>query len=189
MGMRPRKGGVMRRIALLAAVTVLLAFSAAWADEGLKLAILDVQRVVDESEKGRKVSDKVREFTDKKRAEVEKKLMEREKKADELEKQIQSGIMSDEATKKKVEEFQKYAAGVEKFARESENEVRKFASERKKEIVIVLEGIIDDIGRERGYDMIFRYENVVYNSTRIQDITKDVIVEYDAMKEKGGRNK
>jgi len=179
----------MRRIAIMAAVIVLLAFSAAWAEDGLKLAILDVQRVVDESDKGTKVSEEVRAFTEKKRVEVEKKLAEREKKAKELEGQLQSGIMSDEAAKKKVEEFQIYSAEIEKFARDSENDARKYANERKLEIIKVLEGIIEGIGRERGYDLIFRYENVVFNSDRIPDITKDIIVEYDAMKEKGEKKK
>jgi outer membrane protein len=183
------KGGVMRRITLMAAAFVLLALSAAWAEDGLKLAILDVQRVVDESDRGKKVSDEVRVFTDKKRAEVEKRLLERENKAKELEKQLQSGILSDEAAKKKVDEFQKYAAEVEEFARESENEARKYANERKLEIIRSLEDIIDKLGEDRGYDIVLRYENVVYNSDRIPDITKDVTVEYDSSKEKGSRKK
>lgn len=174
----------MRRVAMMAVLFVLIAFSAAWAEDGLKFAVLDVQRVVDESEKGKKVSEEVRAFTDRKRAEVEKKLAERESKAKDLEKQLQSGIMSDEAAKKKVEEFQAYSAGLETFARESEIEARKYANERKLEIIKALEGIIDQIGAERGYDLILRYENVVFNSDRIPDITKDVIVEYDSMKEK-----
>jgi len=179
----------MKRIAVLVAALVLLAISTAWAEDGPKLAILDVQRIVDESEKGKKVSAEVREFTDKKRKEVEKKLSEREKKAVDLEKQLKSGIMSDDAAKKKVDEFQKYSAGVEKFARDSENEARKFASERKLSIIKSLEGIIERMGKDRGYDIIFRYENVVFNSDRIADITKDVITEYDAFKEKGSKKK
>ena len=179
----------MRRIAILAAVLVLMAFSTAWAEGGLKLAIMDVQRVVDESEKGKKVSEDVRVFTDKKRAEVEKKLSEREKKAQDLEKQLQAGIMSDDAAKKKIEEFQEYAAAVENFARESENEARNYANERKLEITKSLEGIINKLGEERGYDIILRYENVVYSSDRVTDVTRDVIVEYDAMKEEDKKKK
>jgi len=179
----------MKKVAVLVAALVLLAISTAWAEDGLKLAILDVQRIVDESEKGKKVSAEVRKFTDKKREEVEKKLAEREKKAIDLEKQLKSGIMSDDAAKKKVNEFQKYSADVEKFARDSENEARKFASERKLSIIKSLEGIIEKMGKEKGYDIIFRYENVVFNSDKIADITEDVITQYDALKEKRSKKK
>lgn len=171
----------MRKVVLMVAVFVLLVFSAAWAEEGSKFAVLDVQRIVDKSKHGQKITSDVKVFTEKKREIVKSKLAEREKKASDLEKQLKSGIISEEAAKKKVAEFQKYAEDVENFAREAEEEARQFANEQKLLIIRDLEGLVDKVAVEKGYDLIFRYESVVYNSPNVVDITDDVILKYDSL--------
>lgn len=175
----------MRKVVLMVAAFVMLAFSAAWAEGDMHYAVLDVQRIVDGSKYGQKVASEVKAFTEKKREEVRVKLAAREKRAADLEKQIKSGLLSQEAGKKKIEEFQKYAAEVDNFAREAEEEARRFANEHKLEIIKDLEVIVDRVAVEKGYDLIFRYESVVYNSPKIVDITDDIIVEYDALKVSG----
>ncbi len=170
----------MKKVILLVAVFVLLASSSAFAVSE-KFAIIDVQRIVAESKKGQAAIEDVKRFTERKRAEAEKKLAERDQKAQALEKQIKSGIIAEDAISKKVEEFQAYVAEVEEFARNAEQDAREFAQRRETDVKVDLEDIVDKIGAEKGYLIIFRYENVVYNDKSIKDITDDVVSAYDAL--------
>ena len=180
----------MRKIILLLSAALLLLSSApALAADASNFAIIDVQRIVTDSKRGQKVIEEVKAFTDKKRAEAEVKLAEREKKAMDLEKKIQSGIMSEDAAKKEIAKFQTYAGEVEEYARNAEKEARDFAEKKENSVKEDLEAIVDRIGKDKGYLLIFRYENVVYNDESVVEITDDIIAAYDSAKEAKGKKK
>lgn len=172
----------MRKTVTFVLAILLLASPMAFAADKAQFAVLDVQRVVDDSNHGKKISDLVKEFSAKKRVEVEKKIEEREQKAMDLEKKLKSGVIAEEAAQKTIEEFQKYALEVDEFARQAENEARDFATEQKKQVIKDLDAVINKVSEERGYLIVFRYENVVYADESVPDVTDDIIVEYDAMK-------
>ena len=172
-----------KTILLMVAALVLFACSSAFAQAD-NFAIIDVQRIVADSKRGQAAVEDVKKFTERKRTEAEKKLTERDKKAQELERQIKSGIIAEDAINKKVEEFQAYVAEIEEFARKAEQDAREFAQRRETDVKVDLEAIVDRIGAEKGYLIIFRYENVVYNDKSIKDITDEVIAAYDALDDK-----
>lgn len=176
----------MRKIALMVVLAIVFACPAAFAGEPGKMALVDVQRVVMESATGKKLIAEMKEFSNKKKAEVQSKLEERDARGKDLQKQIQSGVLTEEAAQKKITEFQAYMADVEKFAHDMEEEVRNHNAAREDTIKKDLAEIIERMGKEGGYMLILRYENVVYNDESIPDITAKVIAEYDAAKSKAG---
>lgn len=178
----------MKRILLITVAAFLLACPIARAETaGKDFAIIDVQRVVDQSDFGKKMNKKVDEFFKKKNDEVEKKLAERANRYNALQKKLNSGLLSPEAVKKETEEFQEYYKKVDEAARAAEKEMRDYAGEIELGIKKDLFEIIGKLGEEKGYVMIFSYDKVLYNAPSVVDITDEIIKRYNEFKPAGGK--
>ncbi len=171
-----RVGGI--GLAILA--TMALALSAYGAE--LKIAYIDVQRILAESERGKAVKKEI----EKRGAEMDKIF--RQKKAElqalreELEKQ--SALLSEEARKEKEKEYQRKMKELERFVRDSREEIRQMEVEKTTALLKSLEKVVKKIGEEQHYTLILEKQRsfILYAPPEL-DITDEVIKAFDAAKE------
>ena len=169
---------------LLLAAFIMLAcplISAAKDTAGLKIAYIDLQKVMGMSEAGKKS----REILEKKRADLGKKIKDKEmqlnqKKAD-LERQ--GMMLSSSAKAEKEAEYQKEVRNFKLFVSDSEQELKKTYQELTKSILRDLEKVIIKFGKEGNYSMILgKQESSIFYADKAYDVTQPVIDAYNKWK-------
>ena len=179
----------MKKTVLIMMVLAFFASAPAFAAEGVKIGIVNEQKVVDDSEYGKKMNAEVDALFKSKNAEVEKALNERNKKGAAIKKSITSGLMSEDARLKAIAEFEQYAVSVDEFIRKTENDMRRYAMDIEMDIKKDLFGIIQVVGDDMGFTVIFSYDKVLYVDKDAVDISDEVIKRYNALKSGGGATK
>jgi len=170
-------------VMLLAAFIMLACplISSAKSNAGLKIAYIDLQKVMGLSEAGKKS----REILEKKRADLGKKIKDKEmqlnqKKAD-LERQ--GMMLSASAKAEKEAEYQKEVRNFKLFVSDSEQELKKTYQELTKSILRDLEKVIIKFGKEGKYSMILgKQESSIFYADKAFDVTQQVIDAYDKWK-------
>lgn len=169
---------------LLLAAFIMLAYpllSLAQNALGLKIAYIDLQKVMGLSEAGKQS----REILEKKRADLGKKIKEREiqlnQKKTELERQ---GMMLSAAAKAEKEgEYQKEVRNFKLFVSDSEQELKKTYQELTKAILKDLEKVIIKFGKDGNYSMILgKQESSIFYADQSLDVSQQVIDAYNSWK-------
>ncbi len=150
-----------------------------YAAESTKIGYIDLQRIVYESEEGKKAKSELDALIKSKQAVVDEKRQNLEKLKSELEKQ--ASVLSPEARKAKQDEIEKLEREYLRFAQDSETELRKKDAELKERIVKEIFELMDKIGKEEGYTLILDRSMVIYGNKEI-DITNTVIKKYNESK-------
>jgi outer membrane protein len=145
----------------------------------MKIGYIDLQRIVYESEAGKKAKSELDALIKSKQAVVDEKRKTLEKLKSDLEKQ--ASALSPEARKAKQDEYEKNEREFLRFAQDSETELRKKDAELKEMIVKEVFELMDKIGKEEGYTMILDRSMVIYGNKEI-DITNMVIKKYNESK-------
>ncbi len=149
------------------------------AAELMKIGYIDLQRIVYESEAGKKAKSELDALIKSKQAVVDEKRKTLEKLKSDMEKQVSA--LSPEARKAKQDEYEKNEREFLRFAQDSETELRKKDAELKEMIVKEVFELMDKIGKEEGYTMILDRSMVIYGNKEI-DITNIVIKKYNESK-------
>ena len=149
------------------------------AAELMKIGYIDLQRIVYESEAGKKAKSELDALIKSKQAVVDEKRKTLEKLKSDLEKQ--ASALSPEARKAKQDEYEKNEREFLRFAQDSETELRKKDAELKEMIVKEVFELMDKIGKEEGYTMILDRSMVIYGNKEI-DITNIIIKKYNESK-------
>jgi len=145
----------------------------------LQIGYIDLQRIVYESEAGKKARSELDALIKSKQAVVDEKRKTLEKLKSDLEKQ--ASALSPEARKAKQDEYEKNEREFLRFAQDSETELRKKDAELKEMIVKEVFELMDKIGKEEGYTMILDRSMVIYGNKEI-DITNIIIKKYNESK-------
>src|SRR5256886_17070550 len=109
----------MRRT--LFAASVLAVSAPAFAARAQKFGYVDVQRAIQETEEGKAARTRLKGEFDQRRAQIDKKSQDLEKMQQEYDKQ--QAVLSDDAKKKKQEEFQKLLVDTRKSASELQEDL------------------------------------------------------------------
>jgi outer membrane protein len=144
-----------------------------------KIGYIDLQRVVYESEAGKKAKSELDALIKSKQAIVDEKRQTLERLKSELEKQ--ASVLSPEARKSKQDEIEKMEREYLRFAQDSETELRKKDAELKETIVKEIFELMDKIGKEEGYSLIFDKSMFIYGNKDL-DITNMIIKKYNESK-------
>lgn len=169
---------------LLLAAFIMLAcplLSFAQPAPNLKIAYIDLQKVMGLSEAGKQS----REILEKKRADLGKKIKEREmelnQKKSDLERQ--GMMLSDSAKAEKEAEYQKEVRNFKLFVSDSEQELKKTYKELTKAILKDLEKVIVKFGKEGNYSMILgKQESSIFYADKAYDVSQQVIDAYNSWK-------
>ncbi len=169
----------MRKYALwgLIGLTIVLAADLAWA-EGLKIAYVEGQRILDESEAGQKMRKELEKLMRTKEVKLREMVAELNKLDEELTRR--QLVLSGEGRKKIEEELQRKELEIKRYREDSLYTLKKFRRNSLKEVNDASMKIIKKIGKQDNYSFIFeaREANMLYMDAA-NDITNRVIKLYD----------
>ncbi|MGA2026744.1 MAG: OmpH family outer membrane protein [Syntrophobacteraceae bacterium] len=159
-----------RLVAVLAGI--MLVVLAGCNAEAPKIGVVDVVRVINESNAGKKANAELDALVKAKQAELKRK-------ADAVEK-LKKGIEKEQAATRKAEEEKLGKANSEyqKLVSASDAEVQKRAAQLKSMILEDLKKVLGAIGREEKFLLILTTDNMAYFQKTI-DITDRVVKKYN----------
>jgi outer membrane protein len=136
------------------------------------IAVIDPQKVVQNSEMGKKALAEIKTLKDRKQAEIDQRQNSIQSMRDKLEKQ--RDILSAEAREKLTSDVQKAVTDLRRLSEDSEAEIQRELGKAIKGIEEKVLPIIKKMGEERGYSVIIQKDQLVYFSAK-NDITDEVI--------------
>jgi outer membrane protein len=165
-----RKEKILKRLgSVLMGFFVLTAI--ACSGEPPKIGVVDVVRVVNDSNEGKKANAEVNDLVKAKQAMIKKNAETVEKLKRSLER---------EPSKAKRDELNKAVVGYQKLVSAADEEVKQKATELRKVVLDHIRKALDTIGQEEKFILILTNENVGYSQKSI-DITDKVIKKYNEL--------
>ena len=170
----------MRKIMLLLSLVLILP-TISFAVDPFKIGCIDLQKVLYESEAGKKAKSDIDALIKSKQSALDEKRKVIEKLRGELEKQ--ASVLSPEAKKSKQDELEKMEREYLRVAQDSDTEVRKKDNELRDIILKEILELVNKVGNEEGYTLIIERGTVLYLD-KVIDITDEVIKKYNELKTK-----
>lgn len=166
---------------LIVAVSVVLAFvSVSFAQEPakapVKIGVVNLQRLLNESDYGKFAKGAIEEAFKQKQAVIERKVKDKDKLAKDLEKQAMA--LSDDERRKRAEELDAVERAIDHMVSDAEKDMQKLDRQKKEEFLKAVDQIIERMGKEDGYAMILPTDAVVYVEDSL-DITNTVMSIYN----------
>jgi outer membrane protein len=189
MQCRPRGGAAtrgvdMRTVSVLGGMAALvLLLLGAGAEAASKVGFVDIQKVLVRSVAGVAAREQLEREKAAMQKDVDTRRAEVEKLREELEKK--GLVLSPEAKREKEETLQRKVRDLRRLVDDFQKELEKKEQGATGKILQELTGVIEQIGKERGYLLILekRGAAVIYGDIEA-DITEDIIKVYDQIKAK-----
>lgn len=161
------------------AILLLVLFALpAWAQERFKIGVVDIQRVISESQAGNAAKEKFRSQIKKVESDLVKEKQEVDKLKGDFDKK--SPLMNEEDRRNLEKEIQKRERGYVLSARDSQEELRQREGEMTAEIFKDIAKIVNELGKTEKFSLILeRSSGPLYSDDAI-DITKRVIELYNS---------
>ena len=158
---------------------LLLAFFAlpAGAQERVKIGVVDIQRIISESQAGKVAKERFRTHVKKVETELIREKQEVERLKSDFEKK--SPLMKEEDRRSLEKEIQKRERGYVLSARDSQEELRQKEGEMTGEIFKDIVKVVNEVGKGDKFSIIVERSQVPYSDEGI-DITKKVIDLYNS---------
>lgn len=155
--------------------------SYSWSLEKMKIAVVDLNKCIRESLKGKRLYRRLEDKRDVLQRKVNQKETELKKLQDELKKQAM--LLSPEALRKKRRLFERKQQEYRYFLEDAQDELRAEEARGIEKILGELRGVIAKIAKKNGYTLVLEKSKggVLYNRVGI-DITAEVIKEFDNIK-------
>jgi outer membrane protein len=163
------------RVAALAVAAVVLAF-APLASAQMRVAVVDTQRAVMETEDGLRAQATLKKLFDKRQRELDQKQKDLQKEREELEKN--RAQINTEAMAKRVENWQREMAQVQAVFVEYNKELQQKQNELTQPIVQKTVGIIRRLATQEGFDLVLERQAATYFRADL-DLTDRVITLYN----------
>ena len=163
------------RFAALAVVASVVAF-APLASAQMRVAVVDTQRAVMETEDGLRAQATLKKLFDKRQRELDQKQKDLQKEREELEKN--RAQINTEAMAKRVENWQREMAQVQAVFVEYNKELQQKQNELTQPIVQKTVGIIRRLATQEGYDLVLERQAATYFRADL-DLTDKVITLYN----------
>lgn len=166
---------------VFAVALILIIQQSAFGEEPYKIAVIDIQGVIDKSSEGKRISTSLKE----KQASLKSRFNEKQKELQDLQKELEkeSMMLSLDAQEDKRKEFERKSRELQYLYQDLNEEMNKTDLEARKLFLKDLEGIITAIAKEDDIDMILerRSGGVIYVSG-VMDITDKVVAELNKLK-------
>lgn len=147
----------------------------------LKIAYVDIQKAVNESNAGKEAKKTITKDVEKFQRLVADKQKELQALKESLDKQVL--MLTPDARANKEKEYQNKLREFQRWGEDTQNEVNQKRIEMERNISAALLKVIQKIGADEGYTVILeKNENIVLYVSKSIDITDRVIKAYDAQK-------
>ncbi len=151
------------------------------AADTVKFGAIDIQKVLNESEAGKKAKSDLESLIKSRQSNIDEKGKVIEKMKSDLEKQ--TSVLSADARKNKEDELERVVREYQRLVQDSQADIKKKEAELTDGILKEIRDLVDKIGEEEGYTIIFEKGTVLYSSKGI-DVTESVLKRFDAAKAK-----
>jgi outer membrane protein len=162
----------MRRFA----IACLLATAASAAARAEKLAYVDVQRAIQETEEGKAARGRLKAEFDQRKSQIDKKSADLEKMQQEYEKQ--APVLSDEAKRKKQEEFQKALIDARQSAGALQEDMNRQEQQAMGNILQRLQQVVAEIAERESITFVMDKSTLLF-APAAGDITNEVVRRYN----------
>jgi outer membrane protein len=166
----------LKAFTALAICAATLGLTANAAAEG-KIAVIDTQRAIMETEDGLRAQATLKKLFDKRQHELDKKQTDLQKEREDIEKQ--QNVLSKGALQKRVEKWQREMIQLQTVFVEYNKELQKKQGELTQPIFQKAMGIIRRLATQDGYDIVLDKQAVPYVRSDL-DLTDRVIQGYNA---------
>jgi len=171
-------------LALAGALTLPPVFAQQGAAQG-SIAVIDVARILEESTSGKELLAELKKIQESKYGEAEAQQNEMK----ELQARISEGrlSLSQERLEELRKELERKAIALKRFEDDSNRELNEFRQTRLERIEARLMPIINQVGEEFGYTLIFnKFQSGLVFARQEIDITDLILQRFDAATEQGG---
>ena len=183
------RGGVV-----LGLVALFMLGGQAYAQRGVKIAVVDLQAVLDSSVRGKSAKDSLRKLGLELQEQIKSKRAFKEKREAELqqlrtEMRTQSPLLNEKARVAKQEAFRKKARELKRFIDDTNNFIEDAMQEfREKEgvetrrLLVEVRKVVKEVGKQEGYILVLEGNEsaaLVLYAEKAIDITSKVIQRYD----------
>lgn len=164
-------------------VGLVLAFSAsiATAQERVRIGFVDIQRVIAESQAGKRAKDRFQAQIKKAEADVTKERQDLERMRADLDKK--GPLLKDEERRNMEADFQKRTVNLQRTMGDYQQDLRQKENEMMSDILKELEGVVSELGKAEKFTVILERSQILY-SDQGTDITTKVIEAYNARAKK-----
>lgn len=170
-----------KRIGMVIGMMILSGWlGSVWAAD-FKIAYVDIQRAVNESNAGKDAKKAITKEVEKFQRQIADKQKELQTMKESLEKQ--APMLNPDARATREKEYQNKLREFQRWGEDTQNEVNQKRMEMERNISISLQKVIQKIGADEGYTFILeKNESVVLYISKTIDITDRVIKAHDAQK-------
>jgi len=170
-----------KRIGMVIGMMILSGWlGSVWATD-FKIAYVDIQRAVNESNAGKDAKKAITKEVEKFQRQIADKQKELQTMKESLEKQ--APMLNPDARATREKEYQNKLREFQRWGEDTQNEVNQKRMEMERNISISLQKVIQKIGADEGYTFVLeKNESVVLYISKTIDITDRVIKAHDAQK-------
>jgi len=161
----------------LVVVTLALSVSFASAQERMKIGYIDVQRVIAESQSGKRAKERFQVQVKKAESDVQKERQDLERLKSDLDKK--GPLLKEEERRSMEGDLQKRSVILQRTMNDYQQDLRQKESEIMSDILKEVEQIVNEVGKAEKFTLIFERSQIIYSDQGI-DITSKVIETYNS---------
>ena len=161
----------------LVVATLALSVSFASAQERMKIGYIDVQRVIAESQSGKRAKERFQVQVKKAEADVQKERQDLERLKSDLDKK--GPLLKEEERRSMEGDLQKRSVILQRTMNDYQQDLRQKESEIMSDILKEVEQIVNEVGKAEKFTLIFERSQIIYSDQGI-DITSKVIETYNS---------
>ena len=165
----------------LVAGMLVLSCTVALAQERIKIGFIDVQRIISESQAGKKAKDRFQAQVKKAEADVQKERQDLERLKNDLDKK--GPLLKDEERRNLEADLQKRSVTLQRTLGDYQQDLQRRNNEMMAEILKELEQVVTEVGKADKFTLILERSQILYSDQAI-DITNKVIDAYNTRMKK-----
>ena len=159
---------------------LVLSFSTAWA-QAVKIGFVDLQRIIADSQAGKKANDRFQAQIKKAEADLQKERQDLERIKTDLDKK--GPLLKDEERRNLEADFQRRSVNLQRNMSDQQQELQRKRNEMMSEILKELEQVVTDVGKAEKFTLILERSQILYSDQAV-DITNKVIEAYNSRAKK-----
>jgi outer membrane protein len=164
-------------------VVAALALSASFvsAQERVKIGFIDIQRVIAESQAGKRAKDRFQAQIKKAEADLQKERQDLERLRNDIDKK--GPLLKEEERRNMEADFQKRSVNLQRTLGDYQQDLRQKENQMMSDILKELEVIVNEVGKAEKFTLILERSQILYSDQGI-DITTKVIETFNSRTKK-----
>ena len=161
----------------LVGLALVFTVSFAAAQDRVKIGYVDIQRVIAESQAGKRAKERFQAQVKKAESDVQRERQDLERMRADLDKK--GPLLKDEERRNLEADFQKRSVTLQRTMGDYQQDLRQKENEMMADILKELEGVVSDLGKSEKFTIILERSQILY-SDQAADITPKVIDAYNS---------